>query len=405
MEEEEEMVREGNSLSSSRAHEAERRSPQQGTPPGWQEARKARITPSHGQRAPSPVTKDGVSCQWSPQPAGSGSPYDPACFVCSTSPAKLPEDGSAEKPESPLLASIRRKIGALEASISARVRCQNGAMTCKEEESPVRRLELPEMDDCQRESQHQRTLEHLQRKLAEVENWARGALTESHAQVCSLEDRMGQLEQHVVDQVHTLPRDAVSPRRHPAAYDVEADGKLSGDTSLISDRMLAEVRALLDQRLEDVSDSISRALEDGRDVRTQVAAQDERLRMLRTLVDAQEERVRMLRGLVDDLGSSGGEVAARGSRAEALRCQAQGERQEQLDRLNLLERRVAEQEQVQEELHDLRRQMLMRSAGPTECSTPRSVAFLPTPREAYQAFAAPRPLPFSPRTPLHGASH
>lgn len=106
--------------------------------------------------------------------------------------------------------------------------------------------------------------------------------------------------------------------------------------------------AALGRRVDDVEAEIRRALEDSRETHTRLAAQEEQFRMFRASFEARDSH---LRSVTEHLGA--GEL---GSRFEGLRQSIQElvrQRVEQDERLELLARKVDIQEQSQDERLEL----------------------------------------------------
>jgi len=163
-----------------------------------------------------------------------------------------------------------------------------------------------------------------------------------HAKIAALEERFERLEGQSAERAHSRQDAAISPTSSLLAGPSAACH--ASDDDQTPSRAVQE----LEQKLQDLVEQVGQAAEDGRDMRTRFAAQEEQFKMLRTTVEAKDNHLRML----SDRVGSGDWV----SKFESIRQALQEESKlkiEWQEKLQLLARRMDLHEQVQEEIRDV----------------------------------------------------
>lgn len=112
-----------------------------------------------------------------------------------------------------------------------------------------------------------------------------------------------------------------------------------------ADRILVEE---VSQRLADVSKQLRDAIEDGREVRTRLAVDEEQIKMLRASVDAREAHVRSLSERIGSVDWPSKFEGLRQSLLEVSKLQL-----DQDERIQSLSRKAREQEQSHEEMQNV----------------------------------------------------
>lgn len=251
-----------------------------------------------------------------------------------------------------------------------------------------------------------RYAEELRRDLSQLDARLREALSAANTKVSLLETRLQQLEHRFCQDVGAQRELQLEMQR---SFSLSQAAHSPPRTAESDDAAVRDVRAMVEQRLQDMSSKIDQVIEDGREVRVNVASQEEQLKMLRALVEARDTHVRMLGEKVGNGDWIGKLEVMRQTIAEEGK-----ERVLQHERLELLERRLAMQEQAQEEIPDLHQHLLLQeqqqpfslealsdprlhSGHYTAASSPWSNSFDPSPRESTQVA-----LPQAPRPPSDG---
>jgi len=255
-------------------------------------------------------------------------------------------------------------------------------------------------------------LQELRADMSKLESRMREGLAAAYASLTAFESRLLQLEQREEQEGggETGARLQPAARRLEEVPPLPALRASSADTA--EEELSAGLRTLVEQRLQDMACRVEQAVEDGREVRISTAALDEQMKMLRAIVEARESN---LRALSDRVGNGDWASKLEGLRQAVL--EEGKERGLQMERVELLERRLVLQEQVQEELWDdqqrysqqLPQQLLFGGAFTPACSSPWSSAYIPSPREGgpregSEAAVPPPPVTVLPRPPSAGGS-